>query len=232
MQIVIIVPEVPEKLKWYQPQDRWGRIVNGPLPWRLYVDDMTGCVEIKRAPLFHIYWAIVGMVAAGIFGGAGYCAFLNFGDAFSAIFMICAPLAMIVFMPAVGAFGVWEDSTHWNGPLRFRYEPQNGELFFAKEKITYRPEDYSKLVLGCVEGIDIAKSEITETVQFFMLVLDKNEKWRRFNLSDDDVTWSRGHKRFTQVIERLQPLLEFEVFAKKYSKDECFAQQNSNATAQ
>jgi len=225
------MPEIPEKLKWYQPQYRWGRIVNGPIPWRIYVDDMTGCVEIKRTPLLHIYWVIVGMVAAGIFGGAGYYVSLKFGDAFSTIFMICFPLAMLVFMPAVGALGVWVDSTYWNGPLRFRYEPQNGELFFAKEKITYRPEDYSKLVLGCVEGADINKDEYNPTVQFFILVLDKNENWHRYTLSDDNVSWSWGHKRFTQVVERLQPLLEFEVFVKEYSKDECFAQQNSNTTA-
>ena len=227
------MPEIPEKLKLYIPLDRWSRIVNGPFPWRVCVNDVIGNVEIKRAPLLHPFWVIVGFVAAGIFGGLGYYGYCNSANLredkmFATIFMIIIPLVMIVFMPAVGALGVWVDSIHWKGPLRFRFNGQDGELFFAKEKVTYRPNDYSQLVLGCVCGIDTKTDDPKSTVQIFMLVFDKNEKWCHCNLSDDYVPWLRGHKRFMQVIDRLRPLLEFEVFVKDYSQDECFAQQNEH----
>ncbi|MCL2117628.1 MAG: hypothetical protein FWH27_04270 [Planctomycetaceae bacterium] len=58
MESNAIMPEIPEKLKWYQPQNRWCRISNGPLPWRIVVDETAGTIEIKRTPLFRVYWLI------------------------------------------------------------------------------------------------------------------------------------------------------------------------------
>ena len=74
---------------------------------------------------------------------------------------------------------------------------------------------------------------LVPVTQIFMLVLDKNNEWQRYNLTDDCIAhWTKlGSKQFLGIVEKLQPLLECEVFVKDYSKDECFAQQNSNATA-
>jgi hypothetical protein len=225
------MPEIPEKLKWYQPQNRWCRTENMPFTWRIVVDDMTGCVEIKRAPLFSLPWAIVSFVVASIFFGVGYWCFYN-GQVKAGTFMTVFPAILFPFMLAVGALGVWEDSTHWNGPLRFRFTSQNGELFFAKENVTYKPDDYTKLILGCVGGADRRDEhrnmDIHYTIQFFMLILDKNDEWQRYNLADDNVPRSRGRGRFKQVVDQLQPLLLFGQFVDDYSEDECYAQQNGN----
>jgi hypothetical protein len=152
------MPEIPEKLKWYIPK-KYSVKMTGGFAWHVVVDEMTNCVEIKRVPLFRLFWVIVGFIAAGIFGSPAYVMlYMNglpsdgFDWAVTIIFGICVPLVMIVFMPAVGALGVMMHSSDWNTPLRFRYNPQNGELFFAKENVTYRPEDYTKLVLCCVWG--------------------------------------------------------------------------------
>jgi len=231
------MPEIPEKLKWYQPLKRWCTISNAPLPWRIVVDEMAGTVEIKRTPLFCIYWFIAGLIVAGMFAGPVYyfsgqpCAECGNQHADTFVLVLVGkvlPLAMIFFMPAIGALGIYEDSTHWNGPLRFRLTLPSGELFFAKEKVTYRKDDYSQIVIGCVQGFDTSKSELDQSIQIFMLVLDRNENWRRFLLSDDYVPWSRGSKRFKEVVEKLQPYLAFEQFVKDYSKDECLEQQNGN----
>ncbi|MCL2348796.1 MAG: hypothetical protein FWC50_11130 [Planctomycetaceae bacterium] len=177
------------------------------------------------------------MIAAGIFAAPAYyfsgqpcadCGNQHDDKFVFVVFGIVVPLAMIVFMPAVGAFGIFEDSTHWNGPLRFRLTLQSGELFFAKEKVSWRKDDYSQIVIGCVQGFNTSKGELDQSIQIFMLVLDRNGKWRRFLISDDYVPWSRGSKRFKEVVEKLQPYLAFEQFVKDYSKDECLEQQNGN----
>jgi hypothetical protein len=65
-----------------------------------------------------------------------------------------------------------------------------------------------------------------DTTQIFMLVLDKNDNWKRYNFSDDSANFSWGRKRFLKIVDRLQPFLSFDQFVKEYSFDECYEQQN------
>ena len=138
----------------------------------------------------------------------------------------------MVFMPMVGAFCVLLDSGDWND-LRFRFNPQNGELFFGKAKATYRREDYSKLIFGCVRGYNKEDAHkewgLLLLTQIFVLVLDKNDGWQRYTLSDDTVVWKThesGSKQFIKIVECLQPFLTFDQFIKEYSLDECSEQQD------
>ena len=62
------------------------------------------------------------------------------------------PLFTVFLFVALDAFYTLENSKYWKGSLHFRLNPQNGELFFSKENITYGSGDYTQLVLGCVRG--------------------------------------------------------------------------------
>ena len=130
------------------------------------------------------------------------------------------------------------------GPLRFRLNPQNGELLFLKENITYGAGDYVKLVLGCVRGSKVEtvrwfaswltgkKVMHSRSTQIFMLVLNQNGEWQRYNLTDDYNSGSNkwktsesGSKQFLQLADLLRQHLVFETFVKNYSLDECYEQQ-------
>ena len=160
--------------------------------------------------------------------------------------MVFFPLLMIVGIPTVDALMTIHNSMHWKGHLRFRFDPQSDELFFPRENATYSVQDGIKLVFGCVRGVDMTSAYKTRLggwackaggkgihfphiTQIFMLVFAKNGEWRRHNLTNDwIVNWTdSGSKEFLEIAEKLQPLLECEVFVKDYSKDECFEQQNS-----
>ena len=242
------MPEIPEKLKWYQPLGL--AIFNGPLPWRVSVDEMSGIIEIKRAPLVKAVPIIMGIcfgvVIGGVFWAIYSSALVDEEVKFVLVGgMIFFPLLMILGFPAIDALITVANSSHWKGPLRFRYGLQNGEMFFPRENVTYRREDYSKIVLGCVRGADMkgafkkfgtwwkkkGDGSLAQITQVFLLVLDKNDEWKRYNLSDDWVPWptrQSGSKSFTKVANCLRPHLEFEVFVRDYSLDECFAQQNEH----
>ena len=240
------MPEIPEKLKWYQPLGLGS--TNGPPPWRVYADEMSGNIEIKRAPLVKAASVVLGVFLAAVIGGACFAIYFYapVDEKAKPVLIGCMiffPLLMIFGIPAVDALMTVMNSFHWKGTLRFRYNTQNGELFFSRENVTYRREDYSKIVLGCVRGADMkgafkkfgtwwkkkGDGSLAQITQVFLLVLDKNDEWKRYNLSDDWVPWSTrqsGSKSFTKVANCLRPHLEFEEFVRDYSLDECFAQQN------
>ena len=196
---------IPEKLKWYQPLGL-GWCAGGPPPWRISVDEMTGCVEIKRAPLIQFSVVIFGLVLAAIMGGILYALYVyapidDNAKILLARFVVLFPVLMLVGMPAVDALWTLLNARHWKGPLRFRYDPQSCELFFARENVTYRHGEYASLILGCVRGADMkgrvktfgmwgrgeATGRLAQITQIFMLVRDKNNEWQRHNLTDDIV---------------------------------------------
>ena len=241
------MPEIPEKLKWYQPLGL--AIFNGPLPWRVSVDEMSGIIEIKRAPLVKAFPIIMGICFGVVIGGVFWViySYAPVDEEVKFVLVGCMiffPLLMILGFPAVDALITVSNSSHWKGTLRFRYSLQNGELFFPRENMTYRREDYSKIVLGCARGTEMKGAfkklgvwmkphgrgqGLVPTTQIFLLVLDKNDEWKRYNLSRDWVPWSTrqsGSKSFMKVANCLRSHLEFEEFVKDYSQDECFAQQN------
>jgi len=229
------MPEIPEQLKWYTPLKRSSRNVNVPVPWRVSVDAMTRCIEVKRAPYFSPFYVIVGLCVAALFGGVGYYGYTLEPDektrATLAAFMICVPVALFLFLQLLGVAIVAIDSLYW-GFVRFRYNPENGELFFGKENLTYRPKDYSKLVIACVRGTEKEDASkewgLVEVTQVFVLLLDRNDRWRRYTLSDDIVHWKTsetGSTQFMRLVDSLQPLLAFEQFVRDYSKEECDEQQ-------
>jgi len=230
------MPEIPEKLKWYTPLKRSTRNMNVPVPWRVSADEMTRCVEIRRAPYFSLFYVVLGLCVGAIFGGAGYYGYTHEHDEkfrmALAAFMIGVPLAIFIFLQLLGAFIVFIDSCEW-GHIRFRYDPANGELFFGQEKITYRPENYTKIIFSCVRGVDKEDSSkewgLVEVTQLFVLILDKNNKWQRHTLSDDIAYWhtsESGSRQFVKLVEQLQQLLTFDTFVRDYSRDECYEQQN------
>jgi len=254
------MPEIPEKLKWYQPLGLGSSAYSHlPPPWKIIADKLTGCVEVKRAPLIRISTVATALVltvmaiAVGalfslIEGWEGVDWLRNLPNEF---FIFLFPIVLAAFL-TLDAITIVTNSRHWKGRLRFRFVPQNSELFFPRENVTYQLKDCSKIVLGCVRGYDKrgwSKAEpfgiyykIGTTgrpgsdkshkpvTQIFILILNEHNKWQRHNLADDWASWRNkesGSKQFMKLIEKLQPLLECEVFIKDYSKDECFAQQNS-----
>ena len=237
------MPEIPEKLKWYQPLALG--VSSTPVPWRASVDEMTGCIEIKRAPLIKMSSVMLGLLLAVIVGALFALVYFYVpieGD--ERMLVICGmgfPLMMIIGIPAVDALMTILHTWHWKGGLQFRFDPRSSELFFPKENATYCVIDGVKLVVGCVHGFDMRRSSqrYPWIAQIFMLVLDKNGEWQRHNLTYDwDIeeffSKSKTHVKphFSRFVEKLRAHLEFEVFERDYSKDICFAQQNSNATAQ
>jgi hypothetical protein len=267
------MPEIPEKLKWFTPLDT--SLFDISLPygqnvWRLFVDEMTGSIEVKRAPLLKFFTVVKAVVLAAITAGAFYAIYVYapfdkvFGEGGNelqrqvcAVLMVVAPLLMVIMIPANDAFMTVQNSKYWKGHLRFRYDPQSGELFFPRENVSYSLKDCSKIVLGCVRGVDkrgwtrvsknfggvyykvggwhsegglsLRTTENTPTTQIFILVLDKNDKWQRHDISYDVGSWQNsesGSKQFIQLVDRLQPFLSFDQFVKDYSQDECYEQQN------
>jgi hypothetical protein len=222
------------------------------IAWRLSVDQKTGCVEIKRAPLVRLPTVLFG-IALGAIAVIGLFIAFSFEPTDDAelsrcrmLVMVCStPLCSCVFVP-LDASTTLINSRYWKGSLRFRFDPQSGELFFPRENVTYGAGDYSKLVLGCVRGTERASPDkffgmrltrkksvaIAKSTQIFMLVLDQNDVWQRYNLADDhnsdSNTWKTsesGNKQFTKLADLLHRHFSFEQFVKDYSKDECYEQQ-------
>ena len=217
------MPKIPEQLKWYTPLKL--DTSTGRPNWRVSVDEMTGSVEIERAPLLKLVTMLLGIVLGVIVSGgffvAGKADLVDIESRLVWLFFF--PLLIVFVIVAFDAFYTKANSRYWKGSLRFRFDPQNDELFFARENVTYRKGDYSKLVLGCVRGVDMKGAfkigiawaklgnhrgrSFVEITQIFMLVLDKNDQWQRYNLADDDVTWrtsESGSKQFMQVAEQLE----------------------------
>jgi hypothetical protein len=141
-----------------------------------------------------------------------------------------AAVGFFFFFQLLGAFIVWADSLEW-GEIRFRYDPNNGEVFFGKEKVTFPQKEYQKLVFGCVRGVDTEASikMQCEVTQVFVLLLDRNDQWRRYTLSDDLAYWrtsESGSRQFVKLVDHLQTLFSFDVFVRSYSREECYAQQS------
>jgi len=245
------MPEIPEQLKWYTPLN----IGSGALDmaWRVSIGE-TGYIEIKRALLFRFSGVLVGIVIGVICTGILFpvYAFDLEGDGkepfLIGVMVLTLPFTIFLFV-ALDAFCTLENSKYWKGSLRFRFNPQNGELFFSRENVTYGAGDYAKLVLGCVRGTEVMEAEdfrmfglrVWRTVgkrarvrstQIFMLVLNQNSEWQRYNLADDynsdSNKWKTselGNKQFLQLADLLQQHLSFETFVKDYSLDECYEQQ-------
>jgi len=241
------MPDIPEQLKWYTPLrlDAYSGVF---AIWRVTVDEMTGNIEIKRAPLIKLSSVLLG-IALGVIVWGGFF-FVGEGDFILdleelIIGLVFFSLLIICVIVPLDAFCTTANSRHWKGPLRFRFASTNGELFFPREDVTYYGrENYSKIVLGCIRGVDMKgafkmgiawvklgrkrSNSFEETTQIFMLVLDQNGEWKRYNLADDTVRWrskESGSKQFVQFADLLRQHLSFEQFVKDYSLDECYEQQ-------
>ena len=68
------MPSIPEQLKWYTPLG-FGASSGGPAVWHVSVDEMTGCVEIKRAPLFKLAAVMMGIIVGAIIAGACFATY-------------------------------------------------------------------------------------------------------------------------------------------------------------
>jgi hypothetical protein len=247
------MPEIPEKLKWYLPFGLGNYFFATQPNWRVCVDEITGCVEIRRAPLLEPI-AVMAIVLGTILVGGIYV--VDFGEKENVrglimFYVVLFPIGVIM-LSALNAFLILRNSKYWKKPLRFRYDPKSSELFFPRENVLYQKQDYVKLVLGCVRGSDLRKcppkkfgmywmvsGSCKPTTQVFVLVLDKNNEWIRYNLSDDcyhrfdwqstrelGTTRELGSRQFIRVVATLQPLFAFEQIVKDYSMDECYEQQN------
>jgi hypothetical protein len=244
--------EIPEKLKWYMPLGLKNSQNELSIAWRTSVDQMTGCIEIKRAPLVRLPGVLFGI-------GLGAFAFVMLfvlksveptDDAellhVQMLWMILSPPFLFFVAVGLDATATLRNSRYWKGSLRFRFNPQNGELFFPRENVTYSRMDYSKLVLGCIRGREIVWNEKIfgvrlkrkkgvarrRSTQIFMLVLDQNDEWHRYNLADDynsdSNAWKTsesGNKHYVKLVDQLQSLLTFDQFVRDYSRDECCTQQ-------
>ncbi|MCL2710384.1 MAG: hypothetical protein FWE95_05850 [Planctomycetaceae bacterium] len=237
--------EIPEQLKWYTPL-RIGAGTGRP-NWRVSVDEMTGCIEIKRTSLIHFVDILAVIFFCALISGGLYAAYTyapipeEMQIALFGSMVLVSPF--LIFVVVMNAFlRRRKDSQFWNGSIRFRFDPQTSELFFPRENVTYRPTDCSKLILGCVRGSEMGIlgkrgygrspcMDIAKSTQIFMLVFDKAGQWHRHDLSDDHgAVWKSyahesGSKQFLQVADLLRPHLLFERFVKKYSSNECFDQQ-------
>ena len=218
--------EIPEQLKWFQPL-KLG-FGTGMSSWKVSADEATGSIEIKSTPFFKLSTVLTSLIFGALLSGMTYSLYTDedlIAEARPFVFwamILFPPLTVFTFV-ALDIFCTVADSRLWNGHLRFRFNLLNGELFFGRENITYRREDYSKLILGCVRGTSSRDRRGNKT-QIFMLVLDKNEQWNRHNFSNDAwITWrttESGSKQFKKVADLLRPHLEFDEFVKAYSQDE------------
>jgi len=242
------MPPIPEPMKWYTPLGLRQSRNELSVAWRVLVDQVTDCVEIKRSPLVKLPAVLFG-TCLGVFASIVFA--FNFEPPDNAE-MACDQIFVIVLTPpfmilvgvALDAWTTQVNSRYWKGPLRFRYDSRNGELLFPRENVTYRQGDYSKLVLGCVRGAEmvtakglwgVKKVARGKSTQIFMLVLDQNDEWKRYNLCDDynsdSNKWKTnesGSKQFIKVAEILRQHFQFEQFIKDYSKDECYTQQHGS----
>jgi hypothetical protein len=77
------------------------------------------------------------------------------------------------------------------------------------------------------------KKKLWAKTQMFMLVLEKNGDWKRYNLSDDSLlSWQTdesGSKQLIKLADLLRQHLPFEQFVRDYSSHECHEQQRSTA---
>ena len=151
------MPEIPEKLKWYQPLKLAFR--KRLLAWRVSVDEITGNVEIKRAPLIQGSSVVFGLAYSAVVWGISFALYHwlpgnEEGKMVSADCMLVLPPIAFVWCLMFDAVTTLLNSRHWKGVLRFRFDPQNGKLFFPKENMTYRQKDCQKIILGCVRGWD------------------------------------------------------------------------------
>jgi hypothetical protein len=160
------------------------------------------------------------------------------------IFVVSAVIAFSLFLGVGYLMTTMINAKVEQVGLTFRYTSKKGELVFPKNNAIYRPENYKKLIFGCVRGWDMrrfhrgiggmwvskAKKRYTGyNTQHFMLVLDKDDKWKRYDIASEYVVWDKGQagsQMFIELVDQLRPHLDFDVFVKDYSQDECFEQQN------
>jgi hypothetical protein len=239
------MPEIPDPLKWYTPL-KLGYPTEPPT-WRMSVDKNTSGIAIKRVFMLRPHILLVTFLMGTI--GIGMCFVFYAFDLIGAdekpaliawiIFLLPAALFIVMLLDI---FAVWNCSRYWKGSLRFRFNPQNGELFFSRENVTYGAGDYTKLIFCCIRGATMAgavkrrnewfdcigEELLKQGTQIYMLVLDNNSEWQRYNLADDVVKWKTsesGSKQFLQLADLLRQHLSFETFVKDYSLDECYEQQ-------
>jgi hypothetical protein len=235
--------DIPEQLKWYMPLNLGTG--SGLSAWRLSVDDVTGCIEIKRSPLIQL-----SVVLGGLFIGTFLLVCLigmyisdepvDKEKPFAIAVMILCPLLSVCAFVALDIFCTMADCKYWTEPIRFRYDSHNGELLFPRENITYGVGDYKKIILGCVSGYDLQinvpwynkrRRYFRAHTQIFVLILDQNDEWKRYNLSNDRVSWQNnksGSRQFIKLADLLGQHLQFEQFVKGYSTDKCYVQQQGN----
>ena len=239
------MPEIPDPLKWYTPL-KLG-VGSGQSSWCVSVDEMTGCIEISRGPFVRFSTVLLSLlpcafISCCLFGMYTSEELIDEARPFIFVAAILSPPFIVLAFVALDNFCSMADSRYWNEPIRFRFDPQNSELFFPRENMIYRAGDYTKLVLGCVRGADMegylkkfgtwwntkGQRRLRFQTQIFMLVLDRNDQWQRYNLADDVVKWKTsesGSKQFLQLADLLRRHLSFETFVKEYSLDECYEQQ-------
>ena len=121
---------IPEQLKWYTPLGLQNSQSELSIAWCTSVDDMTGCIEIKRAPFVKLSAALCGIMigtfATGILSLV-YIFDLGREDAEPLLVSIMfSVLPFTIFLlVALDAFCTLLNSRYWKGSLRFRFDPHN-----------------------------------------------------------------------------------------------------------
>ena len=126
--------------------------------------------------------------------------------------------------PAFNAFVICLDSLRWKDKVRLQFDGSSEVLQLPCDEVEYRPDDYKRLIVGYTTGYCFYKdrdsggceSITISAAQFYLLVQDKNNVWKRHDLG---IAKNRRHARKT--IEKLQVSLHCESFERKMKRSEC-----------
>ena len=152
-------------------------------------------------------------------------------------FTTCVTIATIVAVPffcVVAPFVNWivinYNSAYWGGPTRFRYNIETREIYFPRERVSYKPTDYLKLVFGYTTGYDTrnawqplyggmsmpgAHEANLKQAQFYIIILKNDGQWVRYTLATD-----MSLTTIKQAIVIMKNYMIFEVITRKMSVKE------------
>lgn len=252
-------PDIPEELQWfdslkYRYQGVGYHRYGSEDDWSIVADEQTGVVEMRKIEKNPVSWKTMLLRFGACLIPFIVVVAIMFPWMDVLLRVLVCTLAPMIFAFLAGFLFLMAKSQQelddliWKGPIRFRFDPNTGEMEFPLDEKSYRKDEYRKAVLYVIRGLDMSTSvkrlgmifykdnrrrELPRAMQYVLLVLDRENRWHRHLLANDwfweERHWKypTGTDRFLRCAELLKPLVGDDAFIRSYSKEESFKQHHS-----
>ncbi|MGL6225859.1 MAG: hypothetical protein ACRC10_04435 [Thermoguttaceae bacterium] len=226
------VKGIPVELTTYRNYLR--ELVTIPI-WRIVDENEAGNLSMVRRNVFNRYLVLILAIPSlfsVLFAILFYRSNLTDNPVIQFWFTILI-LSSIPMFCVVGPLFYWlalrgQNTQHWGGKVRFRFNRFTRELYFPREKATYHLNDYRRVILGCTEGYDttmpymkksgntvfaqdwsLHPSEVNQIrfqsgfmsrTELYFLLEDHEGRWIRHDIACDRIPQPKVVRSLTQQI--------------------------------